>query len=465
MLDWDSEGSAGSENDKIKKNRVNFLEDLTKTQKNIEKPISPPPPSIIQDVPPIQETKKPEIPVKKEQITKEISQNALKNDPNNNQNPKLEAQNLTNKQNSNKIPDIVVMEKEALIKLNEEKQQKSNELTEMSKKGKTLEKNLEDLSKKISNKAQEIKSLESEENRKNKVLYDQDKEILKKVQELQALEAKLAELQNTPITTSIDKTDSLLFSSNQIQKIVRIQQIMRKVLHFFNVQRQKNFKVMAKPAWTLFPSLEKNQYTKSLLKVQRKCKFMIYLSKPSRKLIYAIFCSKPIILFFEHSFDLSEIFKKFKPNSPILSILQEMLPELNNCLIILENKRLCLEEFLINKQKNQGIEIVSDKYEVFFMDPIHSKIKYAKELKKGADSMELENQININRRKLEEMKKLEELSKLEDERKKLEVEVLQKKEEKMRDLKKLEEQKNQEEKEANFASFSVYFKIVFNSFY
>ena len=446
-MDWDSEASAGSDSEKIKKNRENFLGELAKAQKDNEPKPQPKPkkeeankdkPQSVHESPkkeappPIKETPIKEPPPTKEQ-PKPIKETPI-------QAPAIKEQD-------------VEKQKEALSKMNEEKQLKANELTELSKKNKNLEKRLDDLGKQIATKAQEIKGLESEESRKNKLLYDQDKEILKKVQELQALEARLLELQKLPLTASPTKTDSHNYSAIQIMKIVRIQSMMRKTLHFFNVERHKTNKILAKPAWTLFPSLEKNQYTKNLLKAQRKVKFLVYLSKPSKRLVFAVLSPKPVLAIFEHSFDLSEIFRKFRPESPILGTLQEMLPELNNCLVILENKRLCLEDFVINRGKGQALEIVGGKYEVSYLNPVHSRVKYSKETKKGPDPVELENQINLNRRKLEEMKKQEELAKLEEERRKLEAEVIQKKEEKLRELKRLEEQKKLEEKESIIASF------------
>lgn len=451
LLDWDSEASAGSDSEKIKKNRENFLGELAKAQKGSEKKPEveiKPQPKLKKEEPKdnkpqsIHESPQKEAPLKeappKEAPIKEQPKPPIKETPS--KPPAIKEEDLEK-------------QKEALSKLNEEKQLKANELTELSKKNKNLEKRLDDLGKQITAKAQEIKGLESEESRKNKLLYDQDKEILKKVQELQALEARLAELQKLPLTASPIKTENHSYSASQIMKIVRIQSMMRKTLHFFNVERQKTNKILAKPAWTLFPSLEKNQYTKNLLKAQRKVKFLVYLSKPSKRLVFAVLSPKPILALFEHSFDLSEIFRKFRPESPILGTIQEMLPELNNCLVILENKRLCLEDFLINRGKGQALEIVAGKYEVSYLDPVHSKVKYTKETKKGPDPVELENQINLNRRKLEDMKKQEELSKLEEERRKLEAEVIQKKEEKLRELKRLEEQKKLEEKESILASF------------
>ena len=453
-MDWDSEASAGSDSEKIKKNRENFLGELAKAQKGSE-------------IKPEAETKPQPKPKKDESKDKPQSVNESPQKEAPKETPMKEApikeQPKPIKETPSQAPAIkeqdLEKQKEALSKLNEEKQVKANELTELSKKNKNLEKRLDDLGKQIASKAQEIKGLDSEESRKNKLLYDQDKEILKKVQELQALEARLADLQKLPLTASPTKTDSHNYSAIQIMKIVRIQSMMRKTLHFFNVERHKTNKILSKPAWTLFPSLEKNQYTKNLLKAQRKVKFLVYLSKPSKRLVFAVLSPKPILALFEHSFDLSEIFRKFRPESPILGSLQEMLPELNNCLVILENKRLCLEDFLINRGKGQALEIVGGKYEVSYLDPVHSRVKYSKETKKGPDPVELENQINLNRRKLEEMKKQEELGKLEEERRKLEAEVIQKKEEKLRELKRLEEQKKLEEKESILASFLIVYLI------
>ena len=264
VLDWESDDSVLSEGEKIKKNRENFLENLNKNMQKIEF----------------------EKLNEKMNFTLDIdSKNNLNNDPKNSNNYKNDRKNSLNKKEQKYNPSIIketldlkeneskkmleelennrlLEEKNRLEKLDHEKQARFAELNELNKKEKGLEKKLEDLTKAISAKSTEIKSLESEENRKNKLIYDQDKEILKKIQELQELEARFAELkQPKPL---INDSNFPELTTLQKQKLLKIQGIIKKVLCFFYIEKQKTNKIIVKGKDVLFPCLERNRYTKSL---------------------------------------------------------------------------------------------------------------------------------------------------------------------------------------------------------
>lgn len=425
VLDWDSDSSHRSEGEKIKRNRENFLEELNKNLQKIEDSVP----------------KKPE--AKKVDESFEQSQEKL----------------------------AKKLEKQASVqKLEEEKKRKAGELSDLSKREKTLEKKLDELNKAISNKAQEIKTLDSEENRKNKILYDKDKEILKKMQELKDLEAKFKAFSEKSKEKAQNSANILplmdtsrepkeIFSDLEDEKIKKLQRIARKLLCFFYLERDKRNKILMKAKGVLFPCLEKNKYTRSLLKNQRKCDLLVYFEKPTRLLHYILLVKQPKICIFQHCVDLQAIFKdKTKLSEEIVeNSFKNFMNELFGCLILLENKRLCVESFLLVNQTAKALNL-TEKIELFYVNPLNSRLKFREIVeKKGPDSVELQSQIDLNRQKLEEMKRFEELARLEEERKALEKELIAKKEAKLQELKLLEEMKKKEEKDAEIASFLLIF--------
>lgn len=365
VLDWESDDSGLSEGEKIKKNREKFLENLNKNMQ------------------------KDEFEKLNEKMTFTLDIDS-KNNLNDNYN-----RNIINKtEKSNSLPldkgsiDLKVYEskkkleelekirlleeKGKLEKLDNEKQTKSNEIMELNKKEKNLEKKLENLMNAISAKSTEIKSLESEENRKNKLIYDQDKEILKKIQELQELEVRFADLQQPKALINESSFPGL--TTLQLQKLVKLQGIMKKVFCFSYIEKQKTNKVLVKGKDVLFPCLERNRYTKSLLKSQRKCDLLIFFEKPTRFLKYIVLIKKPSIDVYQHCFNMKEILKEKKPSLDLIQTLcKTIMNELNGCLILLENKRLCLEEFIVNNKNNLKITF-AEKYELIYLNPIYSKI-------------------------------------------------------------------------------------------
>ena len=455
VLDWDSDASDHSEGEKIKKTRQNFLDELNKNIENT-----------------LKNEKKEEKTVKTDNNAEIMKKNEIQA-----KNEKIGEKPLKKEE--------FVAEAEKLTKLNEEKQQKTLEINELSRKGKNLEKKLEDLNKEISSKSTEIKSLESEENRKNKVLYDQDKEILKKIQDLQELEARQNQLKQKIEAVEREKSEKTMlidekptnYSENERKKIVKIQHILKKTKNFYYVEKNKMNQVLLKAKGFLIPILEKNRYTNNLLKSQKKCDLLVYFEKPSRCLNYRILVLKPFINIFEHSFDMKGVFgvKKLK-NEDIMKIFKVLVNEILGYLILLENKRLCLEEFIL---KGGGKPIaINATYELVYGDPIYSRVcirESGEKTKKSAkfneflyffiankpkepDPLELESQINENREKIEKLKKFEELARLEEEKRTLEREIQLKKEAKLQELKFLQEQKIQEEKEALNASKINIFK-------
>ena len=73
---------------------------------------------------------------------------------------------------------------------------------------------------------------------------------------------------------------------------------------------------------------------------------------------------KPTISIYQHCFNLKEILK---------TLCKTAMNELNGCLILLENKRLCLEEFIVHNKNNLKINF-AEKYELVYLNPIYSKI-------------------------------------------------------------------------------------------
>ena len=418
LLDWDSDLSDFSEGERIKKNRENFLEDLNKnmfskenTKKNelkIKEKNEEIPKEKNEEIPKKthekfeknaekfekNQEKKPEKNQEKNQEKKPEKNQEKKPEKNQEKKPEKNPEKLEKNQekpdkNQEKKPlEVYKSEeklekphKEEISKLKEEKLQKTAELQELNKKEKTLEKKLEDLNKAVSAKAQEIKSLESEENRKNKLLYDQDKEILKKVQELQELEVRQKALklkfnENTDkslLLKEISKENEN-YSENEIKKIVKIQQIMKKMMSFFYVERQKTNKILMKAKGVFFPILERNRYTKNLLKSQKKCDLLVFFKKPERILSYKVIIMKPFINVFEHCFEMKLVFKEKRINNEeIIKLFKGLVNEILGNLILLENKRLCLEEFIVNGQEERSVAL-GDKYELFYLGPINSKI-------------------------------------------------------------------------------------------
>lgn len=432
VLDWDSNDSQQSDGEKIKKNRENFLEELNKN-------------FLVEHTPNLNDKKE-----SKKTLNQSLDSSK----------DKIEK----------KQPSVKKIEKkESFSNLEEEKKKRVAELTELNKKEKNLEKKLEDLTKSINSKASEIKSLESEESKKNKVLYDKDKEILKKLHELQELEAKFAQLneKNKNREKDVQHTGNpvpLMESSREKndlddydqEKVRKLQKISKKMLCFFYIEQDKKNKVLLKGKGVNIPCLEKNRYTQNLLKTQKKCDLMIYLEKPSRTLIYVVLLRKPDIKVLKHSFDLRALFKGPKLTDEVIqTTFKSVMNEIFGTLILLENKRFCIEEFLLLNQTGKPI-VLGDKYELFYQNPIFSKVSFKQIVeKKGPNSEELESQINLNRKKIEEMKKFEELNRLEEEKKALENEVKARKEAKLEELRRLEELKKSEEKAAELASFSI----------
>lgn len=425
LLDWDSDSSQKSEGEKLKKNRENFLEELNK--------------NLLRKEDDSFNERKPEKP----QFSAKDQEIAAK---------KLEKQ-------------------ASFQKLEEEKRRKAGEVSDLSRKEKNLEKKLEELSKDINKKAQEIKSLDSEENRKNKILFDKDKEILKKTQELKELEAKFKafsekneknkenkeKAQNSanilPLMDTSREPKELL-SEFEDEKIKKIQKSVRKLLCFFYIERDKRNKILMKAKGVLFPCLEKNKYTRSLLKSQRKCDLLVFFEKPTRFLRYLLLVKKPEIRVFLHSFDLQALFKEKARISQenLENVVKSFINELYSCLILLENKRLCIEAFILPSQTAKALNL-SEKFEVFYVNPLQSQLKFVQKIeKKGPDSAELQSQIDLNRQKLDEMKKFEELAKIEEEKKFLEKELREKREEKLKELRVLEDLRRKEEKDAEIAS-------------
>jgi len=386
-LDWDSDLSDFSEGERIKKNRQNFLEDLNKNMFSKENPKK----NDQKSKPKENMKEKPQEIPKKTQEKPVIEKNDKKPERNqekpekNDKKPEINQEKSERNREKNSFEIINSEEKpkkEELSKLKEEKLQKTAELQELNKKEKTLEKKLEDLNKAVSIKAQDIKSLESEENRKNKLLYDQDKEILKKVQELQELETRQKALKLKFDDENADKIllfnektkENENYSKKQIENIVKIQQIMKKMLSFFYVEKQKTNKILMKAKGVLFPILERNRYTKNLLKSQKKCDLLVFFKKPERVLSYKVIIMKPFINVFEHCFEMKGIFKEKKINNDeILKVFKGLVNEILANLILLENKRLCLEEFIVRGQEDRSIAL-GEKYELFYLGPINSKI-------------------------------------------------------------------------------------------